>query len=550
MEIQAKNKGKTIHQKRKIGVISYKEKSFLPVTSVDYKVVVLNGVSTITQISTYEAIGQEITEVGFFYPKSIQGAFSQLKVFYGDKIIETEIIKVEKAQAMFNESKNKDSSPSGISFNHEKMRDVVYTWIGNILPGNELRVEFSILEEVRQGKKGEWALKIPAELQSLSTSCLDQNSSSETEGKEIIMENHKLKSGELPWNIEVLLSLKKDKFEFNSSSHPLIVEEIEETGFVKYSLDPTKPQSLQENFVFKYRDLEQKSLKIVKWEKNEETPYAFQLHIDPKSLIHETNEQGEGDDKKEEKTSLENFQGEFIFIVDRSGSMSGQPIQVTREALFYSLKSLPKESIFNIVSFGSQVDFMYEESVPVTNKNISDAIQKVKSFKADLGLKNIRHPLSKVLEAPDSKNHPKLIFFLTDGEEWNMDELLEEVEENLGSSRIFAVGIGPNFSVSLGESGLGGSAKCYEMDKASDKIVELVGDSMQPYHVIFDFKTNGELLKYDEFFSKNRTVKVLPGERFSINGFVSHDVEAQGYLEVEFKVKGAINKIVKPQFIT
>lgn len=47
----------------------------------------------------------------------------------------------------------------------------------------------------------------------------------------------------------------------------------------------------------------------------------------------------------------------FIFIVDRSGSMGGQRIAITREALAIFLKSLPVGCNFSILSFGSTSSF-------------------------------------------------------------------------------------------------------------------------------------------------------------------------------------------------
>jgi uncharacterized protein with von Willebrand factor type A (vWA) domain len=82
------------------------------------------------------------------------------------------------------------------------------------------------------------------------------------------------------------------------------------------------------------------------------------------------------DDDDEEVTAP----GEFIFVVDRSGSMSGAPMETTKDALKLFLRSLPADSKFNIISFGNRFEFAYPTSQFNNNKNLKDALKKVEYF--------------------------------------------------------------------------------------------------------------------------------------------------------------------------
>mmetsp|Transcript_28188 Transcript_28188/g.24984 ORF Transcript_28188/g.24984 Transcript_28188/m.24984 type:complete len:108 (-) Transcript_28188:234-557(-) len=66
--------------------------------------------------------------------------------------------------------------------------------------------------------------------------------------------------------------------------------------------------------------------------------------------------------KPKMEVSMKETRGEYIFLIDRSGSMSGTSIKVARETLVYFLKSLPKNSYFNVVSFGSSYKYLFNES--------------------------------------------------------------------------------------------------------------------------------------------------------------------------------------------
>jgi von Willebrand factor type A domain len=69
---------------------------------------------------------------------------------------------------------------------------------------------------------------------------------------------------------------------------------------------------------------------------------------------------------------------EFIFVVDRSGSMSGLRIETAKQTLKILLHMLPSElTIFNIVSFGSRADSLWPYSQKYTQTTLDFGVNAV-----------------------------------------------------------------------------------------------------------------------------------------------------------------------------
>lgn len=66
---------------------------------------------------------------------------------------------------------------------------------------------------------------------------------------------------------------------------------------------------------------------------------------------------------------------EYIFVIDRSGSMSGSRMKCAKETLQILLKELPEHGTsFNIVSFGSSHQVWKQSSLPYNNSNCQEAV--------------------------------------------------------------------------------------------------------------------------------------------------------------------------------
>jgi len=144
--------------------------------------------------------------------------------------------------------------------------------------------------------------------------------------------------------------------------------------------------------------------------------------------------------------------GEFIFIVDRSGSMGGKRIAAARNTLALCLAALPQNTLFNIVGFGTTYEFLFPGgSVPFNDKNKAIADTHCQSMDANFGGTEILDPLKATLRSPPRIEFPRQVLLFTDGQVFNTREVLEFVKKHhlLNGTRFFGFGIGGQCSRAL-----------------------------------------------------------------------------------------------------
>ena len=68
---------------------------------------------------------------------------------------------------------------------------------------------------------------------------------------------------------------------------------------------------------------------------------------------------------------------EYVFVVDRSGSMSGERILTAKRTLTTLLRMLPTQgSVFNIFSFGGHVDGLWQRSYKYDQSSLDTAVSE------------------------------------------------------------------------------------------------------------------------------------------------------------------------------
>ncbi|XP_057695047.1 von Willebrand factor A domain-containing protein 5A-like isoform X3 [Corythoichthys intestinalis] len=107
--------------------------------------------------------------------------------------------------------------------------------------------------------------------------------------------------------------------------------------------------------------------------------------------------------------------GEFVFLLDRSGSMDGARISSARDTLLLLLKSLPVGCYFNIYSFGSSFEPIFQNSIEYNETTLEKAQKKVEEMRADMGGTEILKPLNHIYSQPCIPGQPRQSAEGTDG---------------------------------------------------------------------------------------------------------------------------------------
>uniref|UniRef100_A0AAZ1XMV0 von Willebrand factor A domain containing 5A n=3 Tax=Oreochromis aureus TaxID=47969 RepID=A0AAZ1XMV0_OREAU len=184
--------------------------------------------------------------------------------------------------------------------------------------------------------------------------------------------------------------------------------------------------------------------------------------------------------------------GEFVFLMDRSGSMGSRIkrrslqtcIHSAKDTLLLLLKSLPMGCYFNIYSFGSRYEHIFPKSVEYSQQTMEEALKKVKKMKADLGETEILEPLKHIYSQPCIPNQPRQLFVLTRGWVKNDKEVIDLVKKNSSSHRCFSFGTGENTSYNfinkMSKEGRGHAQFITATDKIQPKVMQSLQFALQP----------------------------------------------------------------------
>lgn len=134
---------------------------------------------------------------------------------------------------------------------------------------------------------------------------------------------------------------------------------------------------------------------------------------------------------------------EYIFIMDVSGSMSGYPLDVSKELISNVLTNLNVNDKFNILFFAGGTSILSPNSLFATNENIALAHEMIQNTSGGGGT-NFLPAMQIALDMDFSNEYATTFVILTDGYVTVEKEAYDLIRENLNNANFFAFGIGNN----------------------------------------------------------------------------------------------------------
>lgn len=133
---------------------------------------------------------------------------------------------------------------------------------------------------------------------------------------------------------------------------------------------------------------------------------------------------------------------ELVFLIDASGSMSGELMAKVKAAMrhFFTL-SKPSDT-FQIITFSNQAYKLFDSAVPATPANVARARTFTQQLQGTGGTEMLEG-IKAVLNAPVDPKRVRIVVMLTDGYIGNEEEIIAEVGRRAGDAiRFWTIGIG------------------------------------------------------------------------------------------------------------
>ncbi|XP_063349295.1 von Willebrand factor A domain-containing protein 5A-like isoform X2 [Pelmatolapia mariae] len=444
------------------------QKEPVPLKSIEVELEVRDHVATVVSTLNYENKEDKPLEAVFVFPLPGDAAVCHFSAQIGQTQIVAEVKEKQKAREEYDDALSSGQQAFLLEESDESP-DIFSLSVGSLPPGESASIRLEYVTELAVQADDGLRFCLPAVLNPRY-----QPQGSEGAGVQVTSVPASLVPYSLSFSARVSSTRPVSKVESNCSLDPLQYLNTDQTqATVKLAAGHKFDRDIE--LLIYYKDAHQPTAVV---EAGQASAEPGSLMGDPVVMVSLYPEFTQS-----VMSSMASC-GEFVFLMDRSGSMSNTRISSAKDTLLLLLKSLPMGCYFNIYSFGSSYEHIFSKSVEYSQKTMKEALKKVQEMEADLGGTEILEPLKHIYSQSCIQNQPRQLFVFTDGEVGNTKEVIDLVKNYSGSHRCFSFGIGEGASSALingmAKEGGGHAQFITGTDRMQPKVMQSLRFSLQP----------------------------------------------------------------------
>jgi Ca-activated chloride channel family protein len=385
---------------------------------------ILGPLAVISVVQRFSNPLDQPAELEYLFPLPHEAAITGFELRVGARRVQSSIQELEEARRQFDEAREAGSRAGLLEQHRPNLFSIRLT---NVQPGEVIEAQVRYQERVRFDD-GSYQFVFPM---GITPRYGSPEHPQEQRGVNAPIAAAGEKIG--PVEIELAVDSGFATADPVSPSHPLTVTRLDERRFSIRLGGPTIPDH---DFVMRCAALPEQApagAVLAAWRSVEKDGGTFLATLVPPPLGEEM---------------ADPAPREFVFVLDRSGSMSGEPIAQARNALRACLRALNPGDTFRILLFDDQLEWYRPQASSVTQAEI-DAADRYLDGVDGRGGTEIIPALEEALKAQDSSGRARFIVFLTDGAVSAEERALDQLRKQVGRARLFTFGIGPSVNRAL-----------------------------------------------------------------------------------------------------
>ncbi|MDK1022282.1 MAG: VIT and VWA domain-containing protein [Candidatus Hydrogenedentes bacterium] len=411
------------------------EGAFCPLEHTDVEVDISGFIARVTLTQRFTNPYKEPIEAVYTFPMSSRGAVDAMTMTIGDRVIKGRIDRREAARRIYEAARAAGHTASLL----DQERPNIFTQsVANIMPGNSVEITISYVEYLKY-EAGEYEFSFPmvvgprynpAPFSHVGPVFDESPGGTLRTGRDPVPDRSRITPPVTPEGTraghDISLTVKlnagvaiQDIF---SDLHEVEIERKDsERAVIALKNQKEIPNR---DFVLRYAVAGKAIGDSILTHAGEKGNF-FTLILQPPDRV----------------TPDEVTPKEMIFVIDKSGSMSGFPIEKAKKTMRLAIERMNPNDTFNLVTFAGGLGYCFDKPVLNTRENRAKALQYLQNLNGGGGTEM----MAAIRAALSNQNDPerlRVVCFMTDGFIGNDMAILDAIQKHRQTARVFAFGIG------------------------------------------------------------------------------------------------------------